>query len=251
MDDVVVKSFQLYRDGIFSDWERWNFVDILLNHMLLDLKQRYTVQESFGGVLTNYELGMVRKVGQRLSIHRHEALKQLQAVDLERNILHAKCLRTALCVRILHTKSQTKSSGSVMYVMRVEDVETGLQWVVHRRYSDFYALHEDLERKSKLCADIPFPQKRISLLYNSKLVESRMVALENYIRRVLYTLSANALVDPCASRSLRHVQIFLGVDKYIDCIYPPPVDDQRHIELLAFISSMIIILPHVSSALAS
>ena len=61
-----------------------------------------------------------------------------------------------------------------------------------------------------------------------------MVALENYIRRVLYTLSANALVDPCASRSLRHVQIFLGVDKYIDCIYPPPVDDQRHIELLAF-----------------
>ena len=63
MDDVVVKSFQLYRDGIFSDWERWNFVDILLNYMLLDLKQRYTVQESFGGVLTNYELGMVRKVG--------------------------------------------------------------------------------------------------------------------------------------------------------------------------------------------
>ena len=70
-------------------------MDILLNYMLLDLKQRYTVQESFGGVLTNYELGMVRKVGQRLSIHRHEALKQLQAVDLERNILHAKCLRTA------------------------------------------------------------------------------------------------------------------------------------------------------------
>ena len=93
MDDVVVKSFQLYRDGIFSDWERWNFVDILLNHMLLDLKQRYTVQESFGGVLTNYELGMVRKVGQRLSIHRHEALKQLQAVDLERNIPCYACAR--------------------------------------------------------------------------------------------------------------------------------------------------------------
>ena len=61
-----------------------------------------------------------------------------------------------MCI-IAHQVSKSKSGSDVMYVMRVEDVETGLQWVVHRRYSDFYALHEDLERKSKLCADCPFP----------------------------------------------------------------------------------------------
>lgn len=233
MDDVVPKAFQLYRDGIFSDWERWNFIDILLNNMLLDLKHRQQVRSRNGPVLTSYELGMVKKVGGQLSSVRDEARKQLQVVDLERNILHAKCLRAALCVRIVHTRVPQKSD-SVVYVLRVEDVETGLQWVVHRRYRDFHALHEELESMSKLTRGLPFPQKKISLIFNAKLVEARMLSLEQYTRRVLYILNANALHDPMASRALRHVQRFLSVDKYIDCIYPPPVDDQRHMELLAF-----------------
>jgi hypothetical protein len=233
MDDIVPKAFQLYRDGIFSDWERWNFIDILLNNMLLDLKHRQEVRSRNGPVLTSYELGMVKKVGGQLSSIHGEARKQLQVVDLERNILHAKCLRAALCVRIVHTKLPQKSD-SVVYVLRVEDVETGLQWVVHRRYRDFHALHEELEGMSKLTRGLSFPQKKISLIFNAKLVEARMLTLEQYTRRVLYILNANALHDPMASRALRHVQRFLGVDKYIDCIYPPPVDDQRHMELLAF-----------------
>ena len=38
----------------------------------------------------------------------------------------AKGLRTSLCVRIVHTKVK---DNAVLYVLRVEDVETGLQWV--------------------------------------------------------------------------------------------------------------------------
>ena len=56
---------------------------------------------------------------------------QFQILDLEHNILQAKGLRTALCVRIVHTREHL---DTVVYVLRVEDVETGLQWVVHRRY---------------------------------------------------------------------------------------------------------------------
>ncbi len=53
-----------------------------------------------------------------------------QVLDLERNILQAKGLRTALCVRIVHTSFV---DDAVVYVLRVEDVESGLQWNVRRR----------------------------------------------------------------------------------------------------------------------
>ena len=74
-----------------------------------------------------------------------------QILDLEHNILQAKGLRTALCSRIVHTKIM---DDTVIYVLRVEDVETGLQWVVHRRYRDFAALNDELSDMShftKVC----------------------------------------------------------------------------------------------------
>lgn len=29
-DDVIVQAYSLFRTKVFSDWERWNFVEILL-----------------------------------------------------------------------------------------------------------------------------------------------------------------------------------------------------------------------------
>jgi hypothetical protein len=134
--------------------------------------------------------------------------KQHQIIDLEKNILQAKGLRTALCVRIVHTKSV---DDTVIYVLRVEDIETGLQWVVHRRYRDFYALNTELADLSAYTKDIMFPNKRISLrIQRDRLIEQRVVGLEQYIRRVLHTLTLYASMDPSASRSLRHLQNFLG-----------------------------------------
>jgi hypothetical protein len=72
-----------------------------------------------------------------------------QVLDLERNILQvwschpftsltlsikAKGLRTALCVRIVHTSFV---EDAVVYVLRVEDVESGLQWSVRRRFERY------------------------------------------------------------------------------------------------------------------
>ena len=53
-----------------------------------------------------------------------------QLLDLERNILQAKGLRTALCVRIVHTSFV---DDAVVYVLRIEDVESGRQWSIRRR----------------------------------------------------------------------------------------------------------------------
>lgn len=124
----------------------------------------------------------------------------------------AKGLRTALCVRIVHTKSQ---SDAVIYVLRVEDIETGLQWVVHRRYRDFYSLHDELSDMNSLVKDIAFPKKSLALRTSAVLVETRIVALEQYIRRVLHILTVYATMDPQASRSLRHVQKFLGKASFL------------------------------------
>eukprot|EP01035_Chromulina_nebulosa_P019594 gene19594-25498_t len=217
-EDMFVQSYSLYRTRVFSDWERWNFIEILLTHMMDEIKSKTAIVSD---VVESKKIDLY-----------NTSNKFLMNVDLEGNILQAKGLRTALCVRIVHTKSQ---ADIVVYVLRVEDIETGLQWVVHRRYRDFNALHDELSDMSQFIKDITFPKKKIvNIRQTAKLIESRIVALEQYIRRVLHILTLYATMDPQASRSLRHVQNFLGVDKYIDCVHPPPVDDQRFIELMAY-----------------
>ncbi len=103
--------------------------------------------------------------------------QRYQILDLERNILQAKGLRTSLCVRIVHTRVHGET---VIYVLRVEDVETGLQWVVHRRFRDFAALNDELLDLSHFTKEIPFPKKQyVSLRRNTRIIEERMVALEH------------------------------------------------------------------------
>eukprot|EP01038_Epipyxis_sp_PR26KG_P007258 gene7258-9895_t len=210
-DDVIVQAFALYHNKVFSDWERWNFVEILLGHLVEDLKIRIKsgTTDDTDGVQA----------------------KQMQVLDLEKNILQAKGLRTALCVRIVNAKHQ---GDSVTYALRVEDVESGLNWVVHRRYRDFFALNEELIDMSPFVQEIEFPKKRMTLRITLKLVENRIVALEQYTRKLLNQLTVYATMDSSASRSLRHLQNFLGVDKFVDCIRPPIVDDQRFVELMAY-----------------
>ncbi len=223
-NDVFLQAHSLFKTKVFSEWERWNFIEILLGHMVEDLKMRAEQQiEKMAMQLSNLDIDKSKEKRKRA--------KQMEILDLERNILQAKGLRNALCVRIVHTKMQGEV---VIYVLRVEDVETGLQWVVHRRYRDFYTLHEELADMSTFTKEINFPQKSLTMRNNHRLVESRIVLLEQYIRRVLHLLTLYATMDPSASRSLRHLQNFLGVDKYIDCVHPPLLDDQRYIELMAY-----------------
>jgi len=53
-------------------------------------------------------------------------------------------------------------------------------------------------------------------------------------RKMLNILTQYASMDCSASRALRHTQTFLGLHKYVDAIHPPPMDDQRYVELLAY-----------------
>ena len=157
--------------------------------------------------------------------------KQMQVLDLERNILQAKGLRTSLNVRIVHTKFK---DDTVSYVVRIEDIESGLHWSINKRFNEFFTLYEELRDICPYTREIDFPKKRIAMKNSPKLVEIRIVGLELYIRKALHTLTLYASMDNSASRGLRHLQQFLGVDRKIDCIHPPPMDDQRAIEILAY-----------------
>jgi hypothetical protein len=101
--------------------------------------------------------------------------------------------------------------------------------------------------------DIPFPKKRLVSLKNSRVIEERIVALEQFIRMCIHRLTHYSTMDAHASQSLRRTQLFLGtsndneilfsffsfplsadVGEYVDSLNPPPLDDQRYLELMVY-----------------
>ena len=53
--------------------------------------------------------------------------------------------------------------------------------IVHRRYRDFFSLHEELLDLCPVTRNIEFPRKKIIIRKTAKLVESRILALEKYV----------------------------------------------------------------------
>jgi len=49
----------------------------------------------------------------------------------------------------------------VGFVIRVEDIESGLQWILSKRYSDFFHLYEDLNDMTTFLQEVPFPKKKV------------------------------------------------------------------------------------------
>mmetsp|Transcript_2588 Transcript_2588/g.4712 ORF Transcript_2588/g.4712 Transcript_2588/m.4712 type:complete len:1040 (+) Transcript_2588:154-3273(+) len=216
-DDVFVQGYSLFRSRVLSEWERWNFNDILLGFLKKELKIR-----------------LEDEVKMRSSLGANPRIRVLhnEVLDLERNILKAKGLRTALCVRIVSSKF---IDDAVLYVLRIEDEESGLQWNVRKRYNDFHALHKELQGLSKYLQDIPFPKKRIvTSRLSLRVIEERIVALEQFLRQAVHRLTQYSTSDAQASQSLRKVQEFLDVEMFIDCLKPPPLDDQRYLELMTY-----------------
>ena len=273
----MVQAFFLRRTNVFSDWEMWNFIEILLRYLQDEVSfaansSHYSQgQSSSGGTLTHDYSRMVKNeikdndekepesaTGNPLADTPHtirglvvrctyipvlfiphllshtvsEKQRHNSMLDLEKNILQAKGLRSVLCARIVNTKMQ---ADTVLYVIRVEDVESGYQWGISKRYRDFYSLNEELTDLSNFTREVPFPKKHLPTFRRSnRFIEERIVVLEQYLRKMLHSLTVYATSDPAASKCLRHLQNFLGVDKFIDCMRPPKIDDQRAIEVMTF-----------------
>jgi hypothetical protein len=221
IDDMFIQAYTLFRTKVLSDWERSNFIENILKYMQADAQISLQIQALKG----SGDETLLPLLKQRRALDN-------QILDLERNIFQAKGLRPALSVRIVHTKVSSGESSTVVYVLRVEDVESGLQWSAHWRYRDFFQLQVELAEMCHLTKDIPFPRKR--LVGSSYVVEERIHALEDYIRTAIHVLTNYASTETAASKALRHIQTFLSVGRYVDCVRPPKMDDQRCIELMTY-----------------
>ncbi|KAG0241286.1 Intermediate filament protein [Mortierella sp. GBA43] len=71
-------------------------------------------------------------------------------------------------------------------------------WVIARRYSEFFALHQQLKEKfPSIVRQIDFPGKRGFLKLQKSFVEGRRIGLERYLRNLLHH------VDVCQSQELK------------------------------------------------
>jgi len=68
--------------------------------------------------------------------------------------------------------------------LRIRDEE----WNIYRRYSDFYALHNDLRKKESLVDSFYFPPKKSVGYKTEKVVEERRKRLQSYLRQVVNLL---------------------------------------------------------------
>lgn len=59
------------------------------------------------------------------------------------------------------------------------------EWNIYRRYSEFYALHKDLQKKDRLVAAFDFPPKKTVGNKAEKFVEDRRKRLQTYLRQIV------------------------------------------------------------------
>ncbi|CAN0313422.1 unnamed protein product, partial [Ectocarpus fasciculatus] len=206
------------------------------------------------------------------------SLESAASALLDSLVLQAKGLRKAIDVRCLHartivetvevssvwgpTSSEVASSdakaaspeaatpastrATVHFVVRVEDVGTGRQWLVFPHYGDLSALRQELLAMWPPIADLPFPAKRSSAsrataetaeAAGETVVEERVVRLEAFLDGALALLGMYVSIDPRCSGALRIVQDFLGRPEDLfstDLELSPALRDQKRAELLLY-----------------
>jgi len=85
------------------------------------------------------------------------------------------------------------------------------QWVVARRYSEFFNLHQQLRANFPPVRDLDFPRRRVVMHLQRDFLEKRRIALEKYLKSLLL------IPDVCRSRDFR---AFLSVRSIAPALGP-------------------------------
>src|SRR4051794_32573469 len=56
------------------------------------------------------------------------------------------------------------------------------EWVVARRYSEFFQLHQELRAKFNSVKHLEFPRRRVVMKLQKDFLDKRRLALENYLK---------------------------------------------------------------------
>ena len=93
--------------------------------------------------------------------------------------------RTLINIWIPSVFLSGSGSGGTHHVYQVYLRIRDSEWNIYRRYSEFYALHRDLQKKDKLVAAFDFPPKKTVGNKSEKFVEDRRKRLQTYLRQIV------------------------------------------------------------------
>jgi len=84
-------------------------------------------------------------------------------------------------------------NSHVEYKIWVNDVDTGLEWYVYRRFSEIHNFRETIVAIWPLFGRINFPPRRLSLTSSVKVANERLPVLEQFLRTVYSIVSIQPL----------------------------------------------------------
>lgn len=70
-------------------------------------------------------------------------------------------------------------------------------WIIARRFSQFYKLHEYLKNRYPKVANLKFPRKTMFKLHQRQIIEQRRIALEEYLKEVIQ------IPEVCSDKAFR------------------------------------------------
>lgn len=139
-------------------------------------------------------------------IQRKELQRQQYIVQESENSLYGRSN-----IQIQSYMTARDSNGPfILYVIEVERLDfsgnVSAGWVVARRYSQFFQLHQLLRSVFPQVRLLPFPKKRVVLKFQQKsFADARRIALQRYLRDLLQ------MPDVCRSKAFR---LFLSSETF-------------------------------------
>ena len=101
-------------------------------------------------------------------------------------------LRPALSFRIISIKVVDNSHFE--FKIWVKDIDSGLEWFVNRRFSEFFNFRETLVSIWSIFARIPFPPRRLSISSAERIANERLPVLEQFLRSVYAIIAVQPLL---------------------------------------------------------
>ena len=142
--------------------------------------------------------------------------KRLSSRDLGCLNIQTKGLRPALATQIL--RSEVDNSGHVFYIVWVMDVKSSTEWVLRKRFSEFFQFREVLLAFRTSIGALEFPPKRFSGHGDdSSIIDERLCLLQKFLRKVCGLICVNSL-HPSTKNVHMAIQNFLDVPSKVDTI---------------------------------
>ncbi|KZT08695.1 PhoX domain-containing protein [Laetiporus sulphureus 93-53] len=146
------------------------------------------------------ELRLLRKSQSSLSRELRELNFQKTQYEQQESANRLLSDRTKVSI-VNSTVGEEEGKSVVRYLVEVQqlapDGSYTSGWVVARRYSEFFAMHNKLRERYALVRNLDFPGKRLVTSLSGSFVDSRRVALEKFLQSLI------AIPAVCESDELR------------------------------------------------